>query len=156
MVLKNSLVKKLEKDYPKLKFQLGDMFCWSPEKQTIYYSALNSSSQKALLLHELAHAILNHHDFNQDISLLHQERAAWEYAKKKLSSTYNVEITEEDIENALDSYRESLHIRSKCPDCQNNAPQTKAGTYKCIACGCQWRANDARLCQLRRYKLKVI
>ncbi len=155
MALTSSLLKQLEKDYPKLAFKASDVFCWSPSKKTVFYSQLTSSHQKALLLHELAHALLKHRDFDQDIDLLHQERVAWEHAKETLATRYNVKITEEDIETALDSYRDWLHQRSKCPDCASNAPQTKTGTYRCIVCGCQWRANDARLCQLRRYKVSV-
>ncbi len=153
MVSTSYLLEKLKKDHPKIAFQPSNTFCWSPSKKTIYYANLKSEYQKALLLHELSHALLGHEDFDQDISLLHHEISAWEFAQKTLSKHYGVSINDEDADAALDSYRDWLSERSKCPNCNSNAPQTKTGPYKCLICGCQWRANDARLCQLRRYKL---
>lgn len=156
MVSTDSLLKRLKNDNPEVTFTSSDTFCWSPSSKTIYYSELKSEYQKSLLLHELSHALLGHSDFEQDISLLNYEMTAWELAKTDLSDRYGVDIIDDDINDALNSYRDWLNERSKCPNCNNNAPQTKTGPYKCLICGCQWRANDARLCQLRRYKLKSV
>lgn len=106
----------------------------------------------ASLLHETAHALLSHTDFTYDINLLKLEREAWTYAKDNLALPYKVEISESTVEQALDSYRDWLHGRSACPDCRQNGIQNSDQSYTCVACGQNWRANDARRCALRRYK----
>ena len=152
----NSLVKKLQTDYPDLSFKESDLFHWTPDKKTIYFPLNMTKQDEKILLHELAHALLEHTDYDKDIELLHRESEAWEYASETLSKRYSVVIDEEDIEEAMNSYRDWLHKRSLCPECFSNAPQQPKNTYKCLACGCSWRANDARICELRRYKVKTV
>lgn len=148
------LLRKLVIDYPGITFQPGRSFKWSARHQSLTYNlALKGAS--ALLLHELAHVLLGHDDFTFDVELVRKERLAWEYAQTTLGPHYSVSISDEAVEDAMDSYRAWLHKRSLCPQCNTSCLQTKAGTYKCLACRCQWRANDAREHALRRYVLKT-
>lgn len=117
----------------------------------MYYN--ESSDDAALLLHELAHAVLKHADYTRDIELIEMERDAWDHARTVLAPRYSVPIDDAIIEDSLDTYRDWLHARSTCPDCQAIGIQIKLHHYRCLACGAQWKVNDARICALRRYKL---
>lgn len=149
----SSLANKLRKAYPNLTFKEGEDFRWAPQEKTIYYPKNGTKQDEKTLLHELAHALLEHVDYDKDVELLHKEREAWDYASKELSKEFDVEISEDDIEEAIESYRDWLHSRSTCPKCSMNGLQEPKNTYKCLSCGCSWRANDARICELRRYKI---
>jgi hypothetical protein len=147
-----SLADKLRQAYPAITFVEGDDFHWSPSNKTVTY--LNDSNdQAAPLLHELSHALLGHDDYKKDISLIEMERDAWQYAKDTLGPLYDQVISDDTIEDALDSYRDWLHARSTCPTCQATGIQTKKEEYKCLACHARWRVNEARICALRRYAL---
>lgn len=148
----SKLLRSLITEFPEVSFQPGRYFKWSADKKILFYN-LSLQNAAALMLHELSHVLLGHENFELDIELINKESVAWQYAQKQLAPRYNVTITDEIIEDAMDSYREWLHKRSLCPDCQTSSFQTKTGTYRCIACQCQWRANDARERHLRRYKL---
>lgn len=146
-----SLINKLRIEFPDFRFAPDSDFRWSPNEKTVYYGA--SSGDTASLLHELAHAILNHGDYTRDIELIQIERDAWNHAQSTLSPKYGVHISDDLIEDSLDTYRDWLHARSTCPDCQATGVQTKKHHYKCLVCGGVWRVNDARVCALRRYKV---
>ncbi|HSW91876.1 MAG TPA: hypothetical protein VLG09_04475 [Candidatus Saccharimonadales bacterium] len=146
-----SLVAKLRKNFKQFTFVASDQFRWSPVNRTIFYD--QDSSDQAALLHELSHALLGHTSYTRDIGLLDLERDAWNYASIALSTAYGVTIADETIQDSLDTYRDWLHARSVCPTCTAVGMQTKVNEYKCIACGSQWRVNEARLCGLKRYKL---
>jgi hypothetical protein len=143
------LLPKLEEDFPTFHFIPATEFRWSPDEMTIYYD--EQARDDATLLHELAHAILDHKEYLKDISLIELERDAWEYAKNTLALTYKVVIEEDIIQDSLDTYRDWLHARSTCPHCSATGIQTKRNEYKCIACSTLWQVNDARFCALRRY-----
>lgn len=146
------LIHKLATNHPQLTFAPAEDFYWSPSRNTVYY-AEDLHQREPELLHELAHALLGHTSYTKDIDLLKIEREAWTYAKEVLAQQYDIAIDEDVAEEALDTYRDWLQARSLCPECRSNGLQTKTDTYKCFACGCQWRANDARRCMLRRFKL---
>jgi hypothetical protein len=146
-----SLADRLQRDYPDIIFTEGDDFHWSPSNKTVTYT--QSSEDQASLLHELSHALLGHTDYKKDISLIEMERDAWQYAKDNLGPAYDQPIIDEIIEDALDSYRDWLHARSTCPNCQATGIQTKREEYRCLACRTKWRVNEARICALRRYTL---
>jgi hypothetical protein len=143
-----SLVAKLTIDFPNVKFEPSREFRWSPTQKTIFFD--QTSDDMGSLLHELSHAALQHSEYLKDIQLIEMERDAWHYAKVSLCTPYQVEIDDNDIQDALDTYRDWLHARSTCPRCQATGVQTKKYTYKCIACVSQWQVNDARVCALRR------
>lgn len=145
------LLSRLRADHPDIKFVVGDDFKWSQADQTL--TIAESTGGELYLLHELAHALLGHADFVFDIELLRQEREAWDHARSVLAPRYDVQLDDELIEEALDTYREWMHARALCPTCGLTGLQTKTSTYVCVNCRCSWRPNDARRFALRRYKL---
>jgi hypothetical protein len=147
----HSLLPKLKQKYPFITFLPGTDFIWSPSDKTVYYDE-REKDQSVSLIHELAHGLLEHTDYSKDVQLLTMERNAWDKAIE-LAKDYQVVIDEDDIEVHLDSYRNWLHSRSTCPACQAIGLQTKKQTYTCLACNHEWRVNEARTCNLRRYSL---
>jgi hypothetical protein len=144
-----SLITKLSSDYPDLNFIASEGFSWSASTATIHYDA--SSIHVEDLIHEVAHAALKHQNYERDIQLIEMERCAWEFALDTLGPQYNIGISEDYIQKSLDTYRDWLHSRSTCPDCQATGIQTEKNNYRCVACGQWWRVNDGRVCALRRY-----
>lgn len=145
-----SLISSLERDFPAISFVAGDTFRWSPEDSTIYYK---DAPDAALLLHEVAHAALGHSVFNRDIELLQMERDAWDYAVDVLAKKYRVKVSQDTAQSMLDTYRDWLHARSTCPECEATGLQTTRDRYTCLACKSSWKVNEARSCALRRYQL---
>lgn len=146
----NWLADKLRAAHPQLRFETSDDFRWSPSNQTVYYDA--ASDDAASLLHETAHGLLDHKSFDRDVDLLKMERQAWAHAIAHLAEPNQVDIDQDEVEAALDTYRDWLHQRSLCPACQQTGLQIKDGNYRCLNCHQTWRANDARRCALRRIK----
>ena len=146
-----SLIQRLKSDYPAFAFQEGDEYRWSPSDHTVYY--IDQDKGYDFLLHELSHAILEHVDYRRDIELLAMERAAWDSALA-LAPKYSVSINDELVETTLDSYRDWLHARSTCPNCEAIGVQIKKEIYSCLACRHEWHVNEARVCGLRRTTLK--
>jgi hypothetical protein len=151
MPLITSLATKLQADFPAFTFVSDTNFRWSPDEKVILYD--QASEDLSSLLHELSHAILDHKRYARDIQLIELERNAWSYARDVLADTYSVAIDIDQIEDALDTYRDWLHARSICPGCLATGIQTKKNEYRCIICATTWRVNDARICALRRYKI---
>lgn len=145
-----SLLDRLKSEYPEFTFQESDVFRWSPDTNTLFID-VTSPDFSFFTLHELGHALLGHTSYERDIDLLKIERDAWHYAATHLSVAYDVEINDERVQDNLDTYREWLHTRSKCPSCNMTGLQTAYDAYLCLACGCHWRTNEARSCALRRY-----
>lgn len=101
-------------------------------------------------LHELGHAICNHQKYGRDIELVIMEREAWDRALE-LSRRYGIDIDPDEIEDYLDTYRDWLDKRSRCPKCHQTGWQDQQQlTYHCPNCGSSWQANDARKTALRR------
>src|SRR5690606_10550316 len=122
---------RLSDDFPNIRFVASDDFRWSPADQTVYF--IPESNETAQLFHELSHAILGHHDYSRDINLLKMERDAWEEARK-LSKKYGLSVSDDTIQEHLDTYRHWLHSRSTCPKCTATGLQTDEKSYHCIAC----------------------
>lgn len=152
----SSLYKQITADNQHLNFTLSDAFYWSADTQTIHHPTINELDDVLLLLHELAHANLGHQGFNRDVELIVMEREAWQLVGNQLAPKYNLELLMEDdiVQDALDSYRHWLHSRSICPDCSAVGLETSSRLYRCLVCQTSWRTNDARTCELRRYKVK--
>ena len=149
----HSLSKKLAVDYPQFIFQEEKDFRWSFEDNTISFSEVGSDAS-AQLLHELSHALLHHKTYERDIELIGLERDAWEYAKETLSNLYSTPITNDIVQTSLDSYRDWLHARSTCPTCTATGLEITKNTYRCPACGGEWKENEARICRLRRSRIQ--
>lgn len=147
-----SLLPKLQKDYPQLVFASGDRFVWSPDVHTVFYDTTDPDNT-SLLLHELAHGLLGHRAYSKDVELVAMEAEAWDKALE-LAPHYAVDITDEVVQDTLDSYREWLHARSTCPKCEATGYQSGKKEYTCVACSHVWRVNEARICALRRYSTK--
>lgn len=148
----NLLLPKLEKAYPQLLFTAGERFAWSPDARTVFYDP-SDLGNTSLLLHELSHGLLGHHDYSKDVELVAMETDAWDKALE-LAPSYGVEIPDEIVQDTLDTYREWLHARSTCPHCEATGYQSGKSEYTCVACAHVWRVNEARLCALRRYSAK--
>lgn len=148
----NSTFERLKRDFPTITFAPGDTFAWSADRQTISYPSLRSRADLASLLHELGHATAVHHDYSQDIELIKLERSAWDVACT-IAATYDIAIDDRVIEDHLDSYRDWLYARSRCPGCSQPGIQRRDGTYGCVLCGFRWQPNEAKKCQLRRLSL---
>lgn len=147
-----SFASQLALDYPQFVFQNASVSRWSPSSATIYYHDDTSDEGRLTLLHELGHAIAGHSAYFKDIELINCERQAWQHAYT-LASRYQVAIDAETVESHLDTYREWLHARSRCPSCLSAGIQTRELSYRCILCLTTWTANDARQCGLKRYKI---
>lgn len=148
-----SLIKRLRADFPGYKFESSNGFWWSAHQQAIHFDPLAEHST-VYSLHELSHAILGHQGYEYDIDLVKLERDAWDYARRILAPEYGVTMDSDIIQNNLDTYRDWLHARSQCPECEATGLQTRQRYYRCLACGHQWRVNEARICALRRYSLQ--
>lgn len=152
------LIKNLEtrilKHYDSFMFCLDTTFYWSASQQKIHYQPAKNIEELWQLLHEIAHAELDHHNYTKDILLLRQETAAWHYAKTYIAPLFDIEIDEVFAEDQLDSYRNWLHSRSRCPECMQTGIQQTTSTYQCVNCLCSWFVNDARQRRLRRVKLQ--
>lgn len=144
-------VGRLAQDYPQFKFKPGSQEHWSPRSRTITYEP-DSSSLAYGLLHELAHALLGHDSYKSDFELLKLEAQAWQVAAG-LGRKYGIKIDGEHIQNCLDTYRDWLHRRSKCPACGMHVLQADAKTYKCFNCGQTWQVSSGRFA--RSYRRKV-
>lgn len=144
---------RIIKDYPQFKFRAGAQEHWSPKSRTITYEAANSpDGLKYGLLHELAHALLGHNSYKSDFELLKLESQAWQLAAK-IGRKYGVKIDDDHIQNCLDTYRDWLHRRSKCPVCGTHVLQQDSTTYKCFNCDAGWQVSAGRFA--RSYRRKI-
>jgi hypothetical protein len=136
--------------YPHLSFKPGNTFMWSPDDQTIVYDPKRIQSKAGLwsLLHELGHSIARHHSFRTDLELIKIEVEAWRHAKD-LAKDLKLPIDEDHIQDCLDSYRDWLHARSRCPKCAQVNPQSEALRYKCFNCYTSWTVSGSQLCSVR-------
>lgn len=146
----NSLRKKIIASYPQFTFLAAENARWSPHDHTVYYSDQNNPHEIVVLLHELSHGLLNHQTYHQDVELLSIEQAAWQKAEL-LAATFQIEFDHDIIDDHMDTYREWLHARSRCPKCAQAGIQQIDLTYRCVLCDQSWQVNDARQCGLKRY-----
>jgi hypothetical protein len=147
-----TLLSRLKINYPQFSFKLGDDFSWSSSDNTIYYNK-KIKNQSVFLLHELSHALLGHSNYTSDVQLITMERQAWGHTLE-LARSYNIIVSDQIIQSNLDSYRDWLHSRSTCPECQATGLQIKELVYQCPVCSHKWQVNEARTCALRRYRLE--
>lgn len=137
---------------PHLTFQSGEVFQWSHTACAITYNPVTPNAAY-FLLHEYGHALLQHQSYQHDIDLLKMERAAWEEAQS-IAPEYHFLISDNFVEDSLDTYRDWLHARSQCPQCEAVGLQISAHHYTCLACQATWRVNAATSCALRRHITK--
>ena len=125
------LTEKSKKDYPDLRFKEGRKFAFRPPRTIVI--GPEEPGAELLLLHEVGHAISGHRDFDVDVKRLKMEVEAWEKARD-LANNYGVEFSEEVMETELDSYRDWLHQKSRCPACGLTRFETPDGQYHCPRC----------------------
>ena len=124
-------LKQLALDYPALNFRRGRKFAFRPPKTIVLGPP--EPFYELLTLHEVSHAILKHKGFKMDVERLKMEVAAWEQAKK-LAANYGIEVDEDFVQDQLDTYRDWLHQKSRCPACGLTRFQTPDGDYHCPRC----------------------
>ena len=127
----NSFINKLKSDYPDFRFKTGTKFAFRPPKTIIL--GPYEPFWELLALHEVSHAILKHYRFKLDVERLKMENAAWDQAKT-LAKQYNIKINEDFIQDQLDTYRNWLHKKSRCPKCGLTRYQSQDGIYHCPHC----------------------
>ena len=127
-----TFTQNLKRRYKNLTFKTGPRFSFRPPK-TFILGPEDTPNFELLSLHELGHALSNKYDYQTDIERLKIERLAWENAKN-LCSEFGVSYDEEFVETELDSYRDWLHTKSKCPKCHLTRYQTPDGHYHCPHC----------------------
>jgi len=152
-ISRDEFIKRLAVDYPDLSFTEGARERWSPKTNTIAYDPDQELVQLQYgVLHELAHALLGHINYQSDFELVNMESKAWELAGR-IGRKYGVRLSQEHIQNCLDTYRDWLHRRSTCPACESRALQSQPGTYQCFNCHTTWNVSSRHF--LRPYRLKT-
>ena len=122
---------RLTSDYLGFRFRMGRKFAFRPPRTVIIGPPEPSS--ELLALHEVSHAICKHKDFKMDVERLKMEVQAWEKARE-LADYYGIEYSEELVQRELDTYRDWLHQKSRCPVCGLTRFQTPDSRYHCPAC----------------------
>lgn len=146
----DKLIPLLKKRLPGVQFIPGDAFFWSPADSKVVYHPGSAQTDVWSLLHESAHALLGHTDYQQDIDLLLLEVEAWQTAKK-IAEELGITIDENHIQDCLDTYRDWLHQRSTCPRCSTVSLQINNQRYSCHNCSATWHVSSSRFC--RPYRL---
>lgn len=121
----------LRRDHPVFCFKFGAKFAFRPARTIIIGPV--EQHWRLLILHELSHAICKHRSFKMDVERLKMECEAWEKARE-LAVNYGVSIEEELIQTELDTYRDWLHQKSRCPKCGLTRFQTPDSIYHCPLC----------------------
>ena len=130
-VEEQKLLQKIMTKYSDFAYHTGSKFTFRPPKTIIlgpfepHYSLL--------FCHELGHALSGEDHFDTDVERLKIERLAWDKAQE-LCTEFHIPYDEEFVEEQLDSYRDWLHSKSKCPQCGLTRYQTKNGQYHCPHC----------------------
>jgi hypothetical protein len=140
----SDFIELLSKDYPDFKFKSGEQEHWSPKT--------NPNSLCYGVLHELAHAILDHKNYQTDFELLKMESEAWEMAIK-IGKKYKIIIDADHVQNCLDTYRDWLHRRSTCPSCGTHVLQSDASNYRCYNCQTNWHVSSGKF--VRPYRKTI-
>ena len=122
---------RVQADFPEFKFISGKKFAFRPPKTIVLGPA--EPFYELLTLHEVSHAILKHKTFRMDVERLRMESEAWEKARE-LALQYGIEINEDLIQDELDTYRDWLHVKSRCKKCGLTCYQTPDGVYHCPRC----------------------
>ena len=121
----------LAQDFAEFRFVRGRKFAFRPPRTIVV--GPSEPSWQLLVLHEIGHAVLEHENFDVDIKRLKMEVEAWEKAQE-LAVVYGVEWDEAVVQGELDTYRDWLHQKSRCPKCGLTRFETPDGQYYCPRC----------------------
>jgi len=151
----SQFVNQIKKDNPTVHFVAGESFIWSPAKNQITYTNQIDNEEHAIwaLIHEVAHYKLDHKKYKSDFELLKLETAAWSKANE-IASSYKIEINQDHIQDCLDTYRDWLHTRAKCPNCGVVSMQKKDLHYQCFNCKTVWSVPKSPLCRIKKELIK--
>jgi hypothetical protein len=154
-VSSQSFISLLAQDYSDFKFQPGKQDHWSPRIKTITYNPEEPIEKLFYgVLHELAHALLDHSTYSSDFELVKLETEAWKLAAE-IGKKYKVDISDDHIQNCLDTYRDWLHRRSACPTCGTHVLQKDLQNYLCYNCQTSWQVSSGRFARPYRKTLKT-
>jgi hypothetical protein len=145
-----ALITRLQVDFPVYTFEPAEEASWSSHRQCITYTLHDESKGVWSVLHEVGHAVLNHTNYRSDAELLRMEAAAWDQALV-IAERYDVVIPQYHRESCLDTYRDWLHRRSTCPNCNSHGLQQPDKYYRCLNCQQKWQVSPNRFC--RPYRL---
>ncbi len=141
------LISQLKKDHPQLIFNASSSLCWSPSRgEVLYAHGAHPDASLAGLLHEVGHARLGHSGYTHDFELLQKEVDAWQEALQ-LSEQYGVVISNDHVQDCLDTYRDWVYKRSLCPTCGLAGLQVAETHFRCINCMDTWNVTSARFCR---------
>ena len=129
--MRDSLLERLRVDFPEYRFIDGQKFAFRAPKTIIL--GPKEPNDSLLILHELGHALARHRDFKLDAKRVKMEREAWEKARE-LCGKYGVAYDKNVVEDELDTYRDWLDKKSRCPECGLTRFQTPDGVYHCPQC----------------------
>lgn len=122
---------QIKSDFGDFHFKAGKKFAFRPPRTIII--GPEEPYDSLLLLHELGHALSLHRDFNTDAKRLKMELEAWDKARE-LADKYEIPFNEDLMESQLETYRNWLDVKSKCPICGLTRYQTQNGDYHCPVC----------------------
>ncbi len=148
-------INQLQEDFPSIHLEEAKEFYFSARDKCVYYNKKQVLTEVGMfqLIHEIGHALSNHHHFESGVELLKMETEAWSKAEK-IAKQYDLEIPPALIERCLDSYRDWLHLRSICPECKATGVETDVNLYHCFNCLQKWSVpTDQRT---RRYRHKIV
>ena len=124
-------LKQLQGDFGWLRFVMGRKFAFRPPKTVVI--GPSEPFSRLLALHEVGHALCRHKAFRTDVERLKMENQAWDKARG-LALRYDVEVDEDVIQGELDTYRDWLHQKSRCPKCGLTRFQSPDSRYHCPRC----------------------
>jgi hypothetical protein len=147
-------IKQIVEDFPQITFNESGDFYYSAKENSVFYNKSSLITEAGLfqLLHELGHATSRHHHFESGIELLKMESQAWHKAEQ-IAHQYDLKIPSGLIEHCIDSYRDWLHLRSRCPECGNIGAETEICNYSCFNCKQKWSVplNQRSRCYRLKY-----
>lgn len=158
-MIDEKFVKRLEKDFPGVKFVWGAKrfsYRLMAGVPTVFLGEPQPNFG-LLALHELGHALSKHKDYTRDVERIKIESEAWERAKtvlfeyRKKAKVLNSddesikeekrqlleilpEWDEDFVQEKMDTYRDWLHTKSRCRKCGLTRYQTEDGKYHCPRC----------------------
>ena len=121
----------LRQDFSEFRFIIGKKFAFRPPRTIVI--GPQEPFWQLLALHEVSHALCKHKAFRMDVERLKMENEAWEQAKE-LAKRYRVGFDEDVAQRELDTYRDWLHQKSRCPSCGLTRFQTPDSSYHCPRC----------------------
>ena len=146
-------IQQLQTDYPEFTIKTGSRFKFRPPRTIIlnpketYLDPQTGQNQPLPLqffalfsLHELGHALCRHKDYNTSIERLKIESQAWQMAKTVVQNhpeyqkKFGINYDQNFAEAQLDTYRDWLHNKSKCPRCGLTRFQTPDHLWHCPLC----------------------